>query len=97
MRIIARRTLRSFWEKYPDTETPLKVWFKEIKNAHWKNTHELKRQFKNASIVCSDRVVFNIKGNAYRLIVAIDFEKQISWIRFIGSHEQYNKINARKI
>ncbi len=97
MRIIARRTLRSFWERYPDVETPLKVWFKETKNARWKNAHELKRTFKNASIVAHDRVVFNIKGNAYRLIVAIDYEKQIIWIRHIGSHEQYNKINARII
>ncbi|MFI5135561.1 MAG: type II toxin-antitoxin system HigB family toxin [Chitinophagales bacterium] len=97
MRIIARRTLREFWGKYPDAEVPLAKWFKEVKKSKWKNFQELKRQFTNASIVGNDRAVFNVKGNDYRIVVAIDFEKQISWIRFVGSHKQYDKINAKTI
>jgi mRNA interferase HigB len=97
MRIIARRTLREFWEKFPEAETALKVWYGEIKKAEWKNFNELKKQFGNASVVGNDRVVFNIKGNNYRLIAAIDYEKQILWIRFIGSHKMYDKIEAKKI
>lgn len=97
MRIIARRTLREFWERNPDSETPLKVWFREIKNAGWKNFNELKAQFGNASVVGNDRVVFNIKGNTYRLVAAVDYEKQILWIRFIGNHKAYDKIDAKTI
>jgi mRNA interferase HigB len=97
MRIIAKRTLREFWEKYSDAETPLKVWYKNIKEAEWRNSNELKRQFKNASIVGNDRIVFNIKGNTYRLVISIDFEKQIVWIKFIGSHRDYDKINAKTV
>ncbi len=97
MRIIAKRTLREFWEKYADAETPLKVWYKNISEAEWKNNNELKRQFKNVSIVGNDRLVFNIKGNTYRLVVAVDYEKQIVWIKFIGYHKDYNKINVKTI
>ena len=97
MRIIARKTLRTFWEKYPGTETPLKVWFKEIQKSTWKSFNHVKSQFPTASIAGNDRVVLNIKGNTYRLIAAIDYEKQILWIRFIGTHNQYNKIDARSI
>ncbi|MDZ4847171.1 MAG: type II toxin-antitoxin system HigB family toxin [Chitinophagales bacterium] len=97
MRIIARKTLREFWEEYPDSETPLKLWFKEIKKAQWRNFNRLKEQFGNASVVGNDRVVFNIKGNDYRLIATIDYEKQILWVRFIGTHKAYDKINAKTI
>ena len=97
MRIIARSALREFWEKYQDAETPLKSWFGEVKKAEWKSFNELKQKFGNASVVGNDRVVFNIKGNDYRLVAAIDYEKQILWIRFIGSHKAYDKIDAKTI
>ena len=97
MRIIARRTLREFWEKYPDAEVPLAKWFKEVKRSGWKNFQELKKQFANASVVGNDRAIFNIKGNDYRLVFAVDFEKQITWIRFTGTHKQYDKINSKTI
>lgn len=97
MRIIARSTLRDFWEKYADAETPLKTWFGEAKKAEWKNFNQLKAQFGNASIIGKDRVVFNIKGNDYRLVAAIDYEKQILWIRFVGSHKTYDKIDVKTI
>ena len=97
MRIISRSTLRDFWEKHADAETPLRVWFNEAKSATWKNFNQLKQQFGNASVVGNDRAVFNIKGNDYRLVVAIDYEKQIIWIRFIGTHKAYDKIDTKTI
>jgi mRNA interferase HigB len=99
MRIIAFRTLREFWEKpeYADSEVPLRSWYHDAKNANWKNSNELKQQYKNASIVGDGRIVFNIKGNLYRLVVAIDFEFQIIFVRFIGTHNQYNTINSKTI
>jgi len=97
MRIIARSALRTFCEKHTDAETPLKTWFGEVKKAQWKSFNQLKAQFGNASVVGNDRVVFNIKGNDYRLVAALDYEKQILWIRFVGTHKAYDKIDAKTI
>ena len=99
MRIIAFRTLREFFEKTEnnDSEASLRSWYYEVKKAEWNNSNELKQQFTNASIVGTGRVVFNIKGNSYRLVVAIDYEFHVIFIRFIGTHEQYDKINAKTI
>jgi mRNA interferase HigB len=99
MRIIAFRTLREFFEKpeYSDSEVLLRAWYHDAKTAGWKGSNELKQQYKNASIVGDGRVVFNIKGNDYRLVVAIDYEFQVILIRFIGTHKQYDKIDAKTI
>ncbi len=99
MRIIAFKTLRDFFEKpeYSDSEVSLRAWYHDIKTAEWKNSNELKKQYKNASIIGEGRVVFNIKGNDYRLVVAIDYEFQAIFIRFIGTHKQYDKIDAKTI
>ena len=99
MRIIAFRTLREFLEKpeYADSETSLRAWYHDAKAAEWKSSNELKQQYKNASIVGDGRVVFNIKGGDYRLVVAIDYEFQVMFIRFIGTHKQYDKIDAKTI
>jgi len=99
MRIIAFRTLREFYEKsdFSDAEIPLRSWYHDVKNSDWKNSNHLKLQYKNASIVGEGRVVFNIKGNKYRLVVSIDYEFQVVFIRFIGTHQQYDKIDAKKI
>ena len=97
MRVISRSTLRNFWEKHADAETPLKTWFSEAKKAEWKNFNQLKAQFGNASVVGNNRAVFNIKGSDYRLVAAVDYEKQILWIRFIGTHKAYDKIDAKNI
>lgn len=99
MRIIAFRTLREFFEKpeHSDSEVSLRAWYHEAKIAEWKNSNELKKQYKNASIVGDGRVVFNIKGNVYRLVVAIDYEFQVIFIRFIGTHQQYDSIDAKMI
>ena len=97
MRVLAKKTLRDFWFKYPDCEQQLKAWFKETEDAVWKNTNQLKKDYPSASILINNRVVFNIKGNNYRLIVRINFNFQMVWIRFIGTHAQYDKIDAAKI
>jgi len=99
MRIIAFRTLKEFWVKpeYADSEVPLRSWYHDSKSATWQNPNELKHQYKNASIIGDGRIVFNIKGNTYRLIVSIDYDFQIIFIRFIGTHLQYDKIDAKTI
>ena len=99
MRIIAFRTLREFFEKpeYADSETALRAWYHDAKTAEWKNSNELKQQYKNASIVGDGKVVFNIKGNDYRLVVAIDFDFQVIFVRFIGTHKQYDTVDAKTI
>ena len=99
MRIIAFNTLREFWKQpeYEDSETSLRSWYHEAKKSQWKNSNELKQQYRIASIVGDERVVFNIKGNTYRLVVSIDYEFQVMYIRFIGTHKQYDKIDAKTI
>lgn len=97
MRVIAKKILRAFWIKYPDCEQQLKSWFKEAEDALWKNMNQIKKDYPSASILVNNRVVFNIKGNNYRLIVRINFYYQMVWIRFIGTNAQYDKIDATKI
>ena len=97
MRVIARKTLKEFWTKHPDSEQHLKAWYKEAENASWKNSNQLKKDYPSASILGDNRVVFNIKHNNYRLIVRINYNYQMLWIRFIGTHAQYDKVDASKI
>lgn len=97
MRIIAKKILREFWESHSDCEGQLKSWYQEVSKANWKNPNELKREYPNASILNDNRIVFNIKGNNYRLIVKINYDYQIMWIRFIGTHAEYDKINSEEI
>ncbi len=97
MRVIAKRTLREFWEKHANSEQQLKTWFHETERADWKNFNDIKSEYPSASILNNGRVCFNIKGNDYRLIVRINFEIRIVWIRFIGTHAEYDKIDANTI
>ncbi|MGB7786591.1 MAG: type II toxin-antitoxin system HigB family toxin [Salinimicrobium sp.] len=97
MRIIAKRTLRDFWISHADSEQALKAWYRETENAEWQNMNDLKREYPGASILKGNRIIFNIKGNKYRLIVKFNFEFQICWIRFIGTHAEYDKIDANTI
>jgi mRNA interferase HigB len=97
MRVIAKSTLRSFWEKHKDCEQQLKSWFKEASEADWKSPGDIKVEYPSASFLPGNRVVFNIKGNHYRLIVRINFDYRIVWIRFVGTHSQYDRINASEI
>ena len=96
-RIIAKSTLRQYWEKHSDSEQYLKTWYDTAMNSSWKNPAEIKMAYANASILKDSRIVFNIKGNAYRLVAKFNFEKQWIFIRFIGTHEEYDKIDANKI
>ena len=96
-RIIAKRTLREFWEVYTDSEQYLKTWYETAKNSCWKSPNEIKETYTSASILKSGRVVFNIKGNDYRLIVKFNYEKQWAFIRFIGTHSEYDKVDADTI
>ena len=97
MRVIVKKTLKDFWNKHPDCEQQLKSWYNEAEEAAWKTPSDIKREYPSASILEDNRVVFNIKGNHYRLIVRINYYYQMTWIRFIGTHAQYDKINAGKI
>ncbi|HXL56399.1 MAG TPA: type II toxin-antitoxin system HigB family toxin [Chitinophagaceae bacterium] len=97
MRVIAKKILREFWEKHPDCEQQLKAWFQETSKTEWKNIKDIKREYPSASFLADNRVVFNIKGNHYRLIVKINYDYQMVWIRFIGTHAEYDNINATKI
>ena len=97
MRIIARSTLREYWQKHPDTEQPLKAWFDDTSRANWKTPSDIKENYANASIIANNRVVFNIKVNNHRLIVYIRYDIRIVFIRFIGTHQEYDKIDATTI
>jgi len=99
MRIISKKTLKEFYEQnlYKDSKNSLEAWHQEVLQAVWNNPNEVKKQFGNASVVGDNRIVFNIHGNKYRLIVKINYFAHIIFIRFIGTHKQYDNINARQI
>ena len=97
MRIIARRALREFWERHHDAEQPLRAWYHDVQRADWHSPADIKRAYANASIVGDNRAVFNIKGNKYRLVVAINYPYRMCYIRFIGSHQAHNDIDVLSI
>jgi mRNA interferase HigB len=103
MRIIARRTLKRFVDArmghrdQPALKAALDAWFGEVSKAAWNSPADVKRNYAAASVVSSDRIVFNIKGNSYRLVVAVDFEKAIVFIKWIGSHAAYDRIDVRTV
>jgi mRNA interferase HigB len=97
LRVIAKKVLREFWQKHADSEQQLKTWYQEACSANWRNTKDIKKVYPGASILADNRVVFNIKGNHYRLIIRINYDYQIVWVRFIGTHSEYDRIDASKI
>ena len=97
MRVIAKKILRDFWENHPDSEQQLKAWYQETSKAEWTGPKQIKSEYPSASFLVDNRVVFNIKGNKYKLIVKINYNYQMVWIRFIGTHTEYDKINANEI
>ena len=97
MRIIAKRTLREFWEVHPDAEHPLLDWHDTTASQNWKSPHDVKQTFGSASIIDANRVVFNIKGNDYRLITHLDYLFGMVFILWVGSHTDYDKVDARTI
>jgi mRNA interferase HigB len=97
MRVIAHRTLQVFWQQHPQAEQPLKAWYDEARKASWQAPAEIKAHYRSASFVGNNRVVFNIKGNDYRLIVAIAYRVGIVYIKFIGTHAQYDAVDAATV
>jgi mRNA interferase HigB len=97
MRIVAIATLRVFWEKHPDAELPLRGWYAEASRADWRSPADIKAAYRSASFIANNRVVFNIKGNDYRLVVAVHYNRGQMFIRFVGTHRQYDKIDAATI
>jgi len=97
VRVIARKTLIEYWRLNRKAEQPLKAWFAEAKKASWKNPHEIIDQYGSASIVGNNRAVFNIAGNTYRLVVAIHYGAGIIYIRFIGTHKEYDQIDVETV
>jgi len=93
MRVISRKALRRFWEKHPDAEYPLQTWYADVKHATWKKSSDIKRNYRSASFLSNNRVVFNIKGNNYRLIVIVQYKNGVVYIRFVGTHAEYDRID----
>jgi mRNA interferase HigB len=97
MRIIAKRTLRVFWEGSPEAEEPLQAWYREVEKEDWDGPAKLKEKYRNASIIKGNRVVFNIKGNDYRLVVKINYQYRVVYVRFVGTHAEYDKVNVEDV
>ncbi|MDR2031324.1 MAG: type II toxin-antitoxin system HigB family toxin [Azoarcus sp.] len=97
MNIVAVKILRTFWQRYPDAEQALRAWAREVHRAQWAQPSEIKAQFHHASILKNRRVVFNIKGNDYRLVAALAYRRQVVFVKFIGTHAQYDAIDAETV
>jgi mRNA interferase HigB len=100
MRVIALSTLKAFWAAnaaYRDAELPVLAWYREILKADWATPNQVKEQFRNASVLRDGRVVFNVAGNKYRIVVWINFPYRVVYIRFIGTHRQYDGIDVQTI
>jgi mRNA interferase HigB len=97
MRIILRRRLVEFWENHPDAEQPLRAWYTEVKKVRWNSPAEIKAAYRSVTILSNNRVVFNIKGITYRLVVVVEYAQGKMFIRFVGTHAEYDRIDATSI
>lgn len=97
MRVIALKALRDFWEKHPQVEVPLRAWHAIASRADWRSPADVKAAYRAASVLGGNRVVFNIQGNEFRLVVAVHYTRGLIYIRFVGTHQQYDRINAEEI
>ena len=97
MRIIAKSTLRTFWERHPNAEEPLLAWYRETEKADWESPAQVKARYRSASFVGENRVLFNIKGNDYRLVVKINYPYRVVYVRFVGTHAEYDKIDVEEV
>jgi mRNA interferase HigB len=97
MRIIAKRTLREFWDRHPDAEEPLLAWYREVEREDWDTPAKVKAKYRGASVVGDSRVVFNIKGNDYRLVVKINYPYRVVYVRFVGTHAAYDAIDVEEV
>ncbi|MXY83663.1 MAG: type II toxin-antitoxin system HigB family toxin [Gemmatimonadetes bacterium] len=97
MRIIAKRALREFWERHPNAKEPLLAWYREVKQEDWDASAKVKAKYRSASIVGGNRVVFNIKGNDYRLVAEIKYKYRVVYVRFVGTHVEYDAVDAKEV
>ena len=102
MQILSRKALRDYWEAYqgadqPALEQALKAWYREVKQARWSNANELKQKYRGASILKKGRVVFNICGNKFRLVVGVNYSVKVVYIKWVGTHTEYDDINAEEV
>ncbi len=97
MRIVALKTLREFWTRHPDAEQPLRAWHDEVRRAQWRSPADVKAQFGSASILKGRRVIFNIKGNDYRLVAALAYHTGLVFVKFVGTHAEYDRIDAETV
>jgi mRNA interferase HigB len=97
VRVISIRTLREYWNRQADVRAALEVWYDFVHHARWNSPAEVKRDFRSASILEDNRVVFNIKGNQYRLVVRLNYPMQTVYVRFIGTHAEYDRIDATRV
>jgi mRNA interferase HigB len=97
MRVIAISTLRAFWSKHSDAQTPLMAWYALASRSQWRSPSDIKEAYRNASFTANNRVVFNIKGNDYRLVVLVRYDKGLLFVKFVGKHAQYDKIDASTV
>jgi|SRR6185437_9318021 len=97
MKVVAVSSLRRFWTRHPDAEQPLKAWYDEARHARWATPRDIRKRYASASFVGNNRVVFNIKGNDYRLIVAVAWRFQAVYIKFVGTHAEYDRVDAASV
>ena len=97
MRVIAISTLRAFCTKHSDAQTPLMAWYALASRSQWRSPSDIKEAYRNASFTANNRVVFNIKGNDYRLVVLVRYDKGLLFVKFVGTHAQYDKIDASTV
>lgn len=97
MRIIALSTLREFWRTHPDAEIPLRSWYADASRAGWRKPADIKAAYRSASFIANNRVAFNVKGNDYRLVAAVHYNRGMMFVRFVGTHREYDKIDAATI
>ena len=97
MRIVAKRTLREFWQIHPDAEIALQEWHRQVETEDWETPADLQDRYPNASIVGNDRPVFRIRGNNYRLVARIFYPARVIYIRFIGTHAEYDRVDAQEV
>lgn len=97
MRIISRRILHECWEKHPDASVPLQTWFHDVERPTWESPIDIKKNYRNANFIANNRVVFNIEGNHYRLVTVVVYQYGVVYVRFVGTHAEYDQIDAATI
>ena len=97
MRIIAKSTLQAFWRRHPDAEGSLLAWYREVLKEDWESPAKVKEKYRSSSVVGGNRVVFNIKGNDYRLVVKINYPYRMIYVRFVGTHAEYDKTDVEEV